>query len=298
MNQLSFFDEPRIDPLKSAKEVLALGEHLQPYARVLMFSGGRDSLATYEVCKALGYPIDAILYINTQTGLPETTEYVRNFAMSTGLPFVEADAGSVYEDYVLRKGFFGVGTGYNSAHSFAFHTLKRSPLKAALSYHFRHGKRGRKIVLINGARTAESLNRETNMRGQYVKCDGTKKDGSPGSSNYWVSPLLDWSDDDRATFLTEQKSIINPVSQAICRSGECMCGTTQGAMARIEAAAYSPEWGRWLDDLEFRVRQKHGWGWGESMPKRSQPPVEDKRQCSLFEDDSPLCSQCRKEAIA
>jgi 3'-phosphoadenosine 5'-phosphosulfate sulfotransferase (PAPS reductase)/FAD synthetase len=233
--------ESRLDPIESAKAVLEQAESLNPYAKVLMFSGGKDSQAAYEMCQILGVKLDAILHVNTGCGLPETTEYVREFVETTGLHYIEADSGAAYENYVRRKGFFGVGTGRNSAHSFAFHVCKRTAYKRELA-NFRDRKRGRNILLINGARLSESDNRDSNMRGKYIKSD-SYKNGKPASPNYWVSPLLDWSDADRSTFLAEQKCPINPVSKAICRSGECMCGTTQGSMARLEASAYSPRWG-------------------------------------------------------
>lgn len=294
MSQLSLFTPQKLDPIASARQIFEQAQALKAYANVLMYSGGKDSQATYEICQVLGIRIDAIVHVNTRTGIPETTEYVRQFVESTGLPYIEADSGDAYENYVRRKGFFGVGTGMNSAHSFAFHVCKRGAYTRELA-NFRERKRGRKILMINGARIAESANRDANMRGRAIKCDRYTK-GKPSSPNWWVSPLLAWTDEDRTTFLKEQKSPINPVSQAICRSGECMCGTTQGDLARVEASAYSPRWGGWIDRLEQEVKLIHGWGWGEQMPK----PVADKKcsgQMSIFEDASPMCAGCRKLEI-
>lgn len=291
------------DPLKSAKEILKAGDKIEPFARVLMFSGGKDSQATYEVCRILGVKLDAIVHVRTGCGLPETTEYVRSFAESVGVPYIEADSGNKYEEYVRRKGFFGVGTGPMSAHSFAFHVVKRDAYVAALA-NLRGRKRGRKIIMINGARVAESENRDENMAGKYIKCDRTKE-GKPASPNWWVSPLLDWSNEDRNVFLKEQKCPINPVSQALCRSGECLCGTTQGLQARVEASAYNPEFGKWLDGLDEYAKKRFGFGWGESMPvpagaaeRKEKARLEKQGQLklSLFQDDSPMCSSCRVSA--
>lgn len=112
--------------LESSKEILeaAISMH-QPYAKVLMFSGGGDSMTAYQVCKVLGIEIDYLLHVNTRTGIAETTDFVRQFCEAEGVRYIEADAGMAYEDYVLRKGFFGVGTGKMSAHSFAYHVLKQ-----------------------------------------------------------------------------------------------------------------------------------------------------------------------------
>lgn len=294
-----------IDPIESAKQVLEMAEPLEPFARVLMFSGGKDSQAVFEVCRILNYPLDAILHVRTGCGLPDTTEYVRQFAESTGIRYIEADSGNQYESRVKRKGFYGVGTGMQSAHSFAFRELKRTAYRRSLS-ELRERKQGRKILMINGARLAESNNRDSNMRGKYIKSDQIRND-QPASPNWWVSPLLDWSDCDRTAFLQEQKCPINPASKALCRSGECMCGTTQGLQARVEASAYNPEWGKWLDGLDEYAKQKFGFGWGESMPvpEGAEERKEHKRleamgqmRIELFLDDSPMCSQCRAETAA
>lgn len=290
------------DPIQAAKQVLEQADAMNPYMRVLMFSGGKDSQATFEVCKILGVQLDAIVHVVTGCGLPETTEYVRQFAESTGIRYVEADSGDQYEQRVKRKGFYGVGTGMQSAHSFAFRELKRDAYVHALA-ELRERKRGRQIFMINGARVAESANRDVVMRGKYIKCDRMQA-GQPASPNWWVSPLLDWTDTDRTTFLREQKCPINPVSQALCRSAECLCGTTQGMQARAEASAYNPEWGKWLDGLDEHAKQRFGFGWGKPMPvtpgqqeRKFQKHLEAKGQLRLpFADDSPMCSQCRAES--
>ena len=291
------------NPIQKAQQILEQADALEPYMRVLMFSGGKDSQATFEVCRILGINLDAIVHVVTGCGLPETTEYVRQFAESTGIPYVEADSGDRYEQYVRRKGFFGVGTGAMSAHSFAFHVCKHRAYTHALA-ELRERRRGRKIIMINGARVAESENRDENMAGKYIKCDRYRSD-KPASPNWWVSPLLDWTNEDRTTFLKEQKCPINPVSQALCRSGECLCGTTQGLATREEASAYSPQWGRWMDGLDEYAKQKFGFGWGETMPvpvgadeRKLHKGLEAKGQLRLplFADDSPMCSACRSGA--
>jgi hypothetical protein len=56
-------------------------------------------------------------------------------------------------------------------------------------------------------------------------------------------------------------------------------------LLKIEAAYFYPEWGKWLDDLERMVREKHHFGWGEQFPVRSNPA-----QLDLFQ---PLCEECK-----
>lgn len=248
----------------------------RPTHIVATVSGGRDSAAEVQFARELGIKIDLILHCRTGTGIRETTEYVIDYYGNLGPDFVMADAGDAYEEYVIRKGFFGIG---RSAHNFSYRVLKATPMRKAISRSIRQGKRDVRVLLLNGARALESNNRAKNLQ-------ETRRDpAAPG--NIWTNIIHDWSAEDRDRYLRLQNTPINPVAVQLCRSGECMCGTMQNARMRAEAAAVYPEWGGWLDDLERQVKVKHGWGWGETMPK-----VPDTRQAEMF---TPMCMGCARD---
>jgi 3'-phosphoadenosine 5'-phosphosulfate sulfotransferase (PAPS reductase)/FAD synthetase len=251
--------------LKSAVETFS------PTHIVSMVSGGKDSAASDQVARELGVKIDFVMHGNTRCGIPETSQFVRETYGKLG-DIVEADAGTSYEDYVLRKGFFGQGIG---AHGFAYRVLKATPFRKAISKCIRQGKRGVRILLLNGARKDESENRQKHL--QLWRRDPA----SPG--NIWVNLIHDWSQDDRDEYLNSRDTPINPVATALCRSGECMCGTMQSKAERIEAALLYPQWGRWLKALEQEALRLHGFGWGDPFPK-----PRDERQGDFF----PMCKDC------
>lgn len=239
-------------------------------------SGGRDSAAEVEFARELGLKIDFLLHCRTGTGIDETTDFVVDYYGSLGPDFVMADAGDAYEDYVMRKGFFGIG---RSAHNFSYRVLKATPMRKAISREIRQGKRDVRVLMLNGARALESDNRAKNLQ-------ETRRDpASPG--NLWANIIHDWSAEDRDRYLKLRKTPINPVAVQLCRSGECMCGTMQTKKMRAEAAAVYPDWGARLDDLERRARAKHGWGWGETMPRPTDP-----RQIEMFQ---PMCMGCARD---
>ena len=136
-----------------------------PYAVLVAVSGGDDSLTAYHLTKYLGIPIDGILHINTQTGIEETTIFVRNLADKENVSYFEGDAGTAYDEYILRKGFFGRGL---KAHSYAYHILKKTVITKVLAT-IRQRKRNRKILIINGARITESDNRAKNFAGRIYR---------------------------------------------------------------------------------------------------------------------------------
>lgn len=242
---------------------------------VSMVSGGKDSACSDAVARELGIKIDFVMHGNTGCGIPETSQFVRQTYGALG-SYVEANAGTAYEEYVLRKGFFGKGI---AAHGFAYRVLKATPFRKAISSEIRHGKRGVRVLLLNGARKDESENRRNNL--QVCRQDPA----APG--NIWCSLIYDWSQQDRDSYLDARNVPINPVAKQLCRSGECMCGTMQTEAERIEAALLYPTWGNWLTSLEAEARRLHGFGWGVPFPRTS------KNQPDLFQ---PMCSDCIRTA--
>ena len=262
------------DSARIAREAI---EQISPTHIVSMVSGGKDSAASHAVAQALGLKVDLIIHGNTRCGIPQTSKWVERQYGSGPVDFTVADAGTAYEDYALRKGFFGKGV---SAHAFAYRVLKAQPFRKTISHKIRQGKRGVRILLLNGARKDESENRRKNL--PVMRADPA------APNNVWVNLIHNWTQVDRDQFLEQHQVPINPVAKALCRSGECMCGTMQSKAERAEAAVLYPAWGNWLDGLEKEVRHLHGFGWGEPFPRRRV-----KGQADLFQ---PMCKDCLNAA--
>ena len=251
----------------SADFVRRIQAEYQPTHIVAMVSGGRDSALAERVAREIGVPVNLILHGRTRTGIPETTQHVVDHYGAIGPDFAIADAGDAYERYVMRKGFFGKG---RTAHNYAYRILKADPFRAAISRLIRQRRRGVRVMLLNGARRAESGNRRVNL--QQTRLD---------KGNLWVNICHEWRSDERDAYLDNREVPINPVAKALCRSGECMCGTMQTDAERVEASAIYPAWGAWLDDLERVAKRKHGWGWGDTGPEYRDPD-----QIEMFQ---PMC---------
>lgn len=263
---------------ESAEIVRRAVDQFNPTHIVSMVSGGKDSAASDQVARELGIKIDLVVHGNTRCGIPETSQFVRDHYGKLDSDFIEADAGTAYEDYVLRKGFFGMGLG---AHAFAYRVLKAQPFRKAISKAIRQGKRGVRILLLNGARQDESENRKKHLQ------EWRQDPAAPG--NIWTSLIHGWSQDERDQYLKSRGTPINPVAEQLCRSGECMCGTMQTKAERAEASALYPEWGRWLDSLEAEAVERHGFGWGDQFPR-----ARITGQGDLFQ---PMCVGCARRAV-
>jgi len=263
----------------------AAAEH-QPAATVVMLSGGDDSLTTLFLAIELGINIDYIIHGNTGTGLPEATDFVRGVAKSTGIPYAEADATGVFEKYVMRKGFIGRG---RQAHPIAYHLLKATGFRKAISRNLRKGKRNYKVLCLNGVRIEESANRADNYAADVTRSDPASK------NDVWLNLIHYWTQEQCLAYLEGIGVKRSPVSKCLGRSGECMCGTMQGTVDRMAAAKFNPEWGRWIDKLESKVTRKFPWGWSEPVPKSWN--MEKNGQGNLFTGYAPqfipACSGCK-----
>ena len=108
--------------------------------------------------------------------------------------------------------------------------------------------------------------------------------------NIWVNIINEFSNTDVKEYLSGNNIKRNPVSVALCKSGECMCGTMQSHEMRAEAGSFDPCWKNWINNLEKEVMKKHPWKWGEQINKYHLQ--EKKGQLNLFQ---PMCENCITE---
>lgn len=272
--------------LKRSQEIInqAIADY-KPYAIVMMFLGGHDSLAAYHVAKALNVPITHFMHGITGTGIEDTTIFARRVGEQSGLRYIEANAGDMFESYVLRKGFFGIG---EVAHEFAYHVLKHQHFRRELSRHIRHKKRNRNILLLNGARHQESDRRKWVKHQPIRVADDIK-------SNIWVNVINDWSSIERNDFVADYER--NPVYDILHRSGECLCGTMQYPYqeTRKEVSFWFQKWGKWLDDLEQKACDNHGfcWKWGEDLPPGLKAQKAREKQIANGQTELPFLPMCQ-----
>lgn len=217
-----------------------------------LFSGGDDSLTvTHFAALELGALLDGVVHINTGIGIPETRAFVDTACERFGWKLLEykaVDSGQVYEDIVMQNGFPGP-----SQHMKMFIRLKQRALQA-LSRDFTGGN----TLLISGVRQQESAKR---MKLKHA----VQKEKE--SRRVWCAPFFYWSNDQVSEYRAMLDLPKNPAKEYLCMSGECLCGAfaSKGELTQIET--FFPETGRYLRDLESRVRAAgFPWGWDEEPP--------------------------------
>jgi len=292
--QKDFFREPHVlsmpnethgmdDLLRESRDIVqrAIIDY-QPYAVCLMLSGGDDSITALKVALMLGVRIDYIIHGVTGTGLKDVRKYIHSVSQLTGIKLIEADAGTAFEDYVKRKGFFGVGS---TAHSFSYHILKVNPFDRAISKYIRRNKPGRKILLLNGVRVEESENRADNYGDNpYRELRG----------NIWVN-IIHWFTKNNCLELLEAENFPrSPVAIHLGRSSECNCGTMQNEASRIACANYDPEWGEWMMAIRKYCIAKFGWDISQNPNKKTMQEM--KVEIDKIDAFMPMCVGCKAQS--
>lgn len=235
-----------------------------PFAGVFAcYSGGDDSLVSTHIAMQ-AVPDATVLHINTGIGIEATREHVRSVAADAGWRFIEERTPESYDDIVIEHGFPGPGQ-----HGKMYVLLKQRAIDAVV----RTAKRERRdrVLFIAGIRRGESKRR----------AEAPEHHREPGRSRVWASPLANWTKDDVLAYIAKHDLPRNPVSRALCMSGECLCGSfaKPGELAEIESVC--PATARRIRDLEARVRAAgHAWGWEDSPARSKGTP------------GGPLCSGC------
>ncbi len=256
----------------------------QPYAVGLMLSGGDDSITALHAALMLGVRIDFIMHGVTGTGLKDVRKFVHETAEKTGIKLYEANAGTAFEDYVNRKGFFGVG---DIAHKYSYHILKAGPFRTAISKYIRKKQLNRRLILLNGVRVEESDTRADNYGDNPYRDDAF--------NNLWVNIIHWWTKKDCLELLTGGGIVRNPVSLHLGRSGECNCGTMQNETSRMLCAEYDKEWGVWMHDLRRHIISRFGWDINQNPNKKI--IAEMKAATDKLSNDMPMCVGCKSRGV-
>lgn len=268
--------------LDKASEILNLAvDKYQPKKIFALLSGGHDSLtATAAAYAILEEEINGVIHIDTGIGIPETQQFVIDVCRDNNWPLTiyraaentKADGSPdpmIYDDIVIKNGFPGP-----AAHRIMYAKLKQRQIRRAVREH--KEKFSDKIMFISGVRLAESTRRMGNVK--EVHQDGAQ---------IWVSPMLEFGDNDQARLMKEWAIPRNPVKDKLCMSGECLCGAfaQKGELAEIKI--WYPQVAQRIEDLQIKVAAAgHVGSWEENKPKRAKgnPATDNLMMCIKCED--------------
>lgn len=255
-----------------------LGEALTTYPETVgvywLSSGGNDSAIVGHVLRGR---YDAVLHVNTGTGIPQTTQYVRDVAAAWGDTLHELYPGHRYEDLVLGKVIASTGPNAGrrpiwkgfpgpAGHKVMYRQLKNQPLMAfrrfVLGDQTRLPRKDRKKVMyLGGMRWGETERRFRNAEAI-----------DPEGSIVWVSPLVHWTDAHMREYRARHRCQLdhehaehrlchdgalplNEVTEHLHMSGECLCGAYAKPGELDEIDFFYPQVAARLRALEAQAEQ-------------------------------------------
>jgi 3'-phosphoadenosine 5'-phosphosulfate sulfotransferase (PAPS reductase)/FAD synthetase len=246
------------------ERVLAMAEEQYgPFvARVCLFSGGNDSLATAHRARD---HYDELVFIDTGTAVPGVRDFVVEAADWIGKPLRIYDAGDEYKRMVLGSpethalipeaqdlaakhngdieaalrdlciargvkldlpmGFPGPGM-----HGRCYNRLKERQIERFLREVKDGHPRSARVLFITGVRRAESQRRSK-------RAPVTKK-----GAQVFANPLIEWTTPDLHAYRAANKLPESDVAALLHRSGECNCGAYATPGEREELRSIFPKW--------------------------------------------------------
>ncbi|OYT31912.1 MAG: hypothetical protein B6U94_01455 [Thermofilum sp. ex4484_79] len=229
LNRLRYLERDAIDFIREISKKYNL-------PKVVSFSGGKDSLVTYLlVKKALG-KVD-ILFNDTGLELPETVNFVKEFAEKEDINLIYASAGDNF--------WYGVNIMGPPARDFRWccKVAKLSPISLAVKENFPNG-----ALNFVGQRKYESLSRALSprvWRNRWI------------SNIIAASPINNWIFLEVWLYLLWKKERINPLYyKGFDRLGCWLCPASQlGEFEEIKGK-YPFLWKRWERLLHDFAREK------------------------------------------
>ncbi|WP_406730931.1 hypothetical protein [Streptomyces sp. NBC_01794] len=246
-----------------------------------LFSGGNDSVVLMHLMRQR---YDAMLHVNTGTGIPFTTQHAYEVAEAWAKQHNELRPRNSYRDLVLGKviASTGVNAGKRAVwkgfpgpagHKVMYRHLKDEPLMR-----FRRGVVGnegrtKKIIYLGGMRWGETERRFRNA--EAIDPDG---------AIIWVSPLVHWTDAHMREYraqnrchklhkhaphrmCTDDALPLNEVTEHLHMSGECLCGAFAKPGELDEIEFFYPE-----TAAKFRALEREAEAAGIAACKWGQKP--------------------------
>lgn len=244
-----------------------------------LFSGGNDSVVSTHKAHS-EYDIDYTVYLDTNTGLQENKDHVKETCDKFGWDLLIAQSPMTLKEFALgSETREPLGFPSPSMHSWAYRYFKERQI-AAIASHVNDNPR-----FYSGVRAHESNRRMQNV-------DGARREAERW---VWISPIHDWRDSAVDAYREEHDLPTNPVAEKIGRSGDCFCGAFSNRTADfVELEAHYPGHAEWIKELEKDVQEELGtdekycyWGFGNMSENELRSMMAQNDDAQMH-----LCSSC------
>lgn len=279
------------EQVEDAERILTEARRLwTPHKSFVLFSGGNDSLVLLHLAKVYGWAPDGVIHVNTGTGVPETTEFVRQTCADWGMELHELHPPKSYEEVFIEEAVID-GLPGPGMHRIAYARLKERALERFTTG--QKAKRRDKIMLLTGIRRDESVKR--------MGYDSTVIDRR--WCRVWVNPIFYMTRTEMDAYRGLYGLPKNPVSENLHISGECLCGCFARPDELEEIRFFYPEVARRIEGWQAQAAEK-GLTYCEWGQRRKASKEDDGgrlcgtcvgRQMALEEADLPPCESLEDE---
>ncbi|MHA1769590.1 MAG: phosphoadenosine phosphosulfate reductase domain-containing protein [Candidatus Thorarchaeota archaeon] len=212
---------------------------------VVGFSGGKDSLVTYLVVERALNQSPPLFFMNTGLELPETVQFIKDFAKSRGVDIIGEDAGDRFWESIDSFG--------PPARDFRWccKILKLGPAATAIAE-----KMGGAVLSFMGQRKLESFQRSIEPR-------VTENPWVPGQQS--ANPIQNWNALEVWLYTFREKSKFNPLyNRGYHRMGCYLCPASPLAELKSLEETHPSLYARWVEKLrEWRKRLGFPEEWSE-----------------------------------
>jgi len=211
--------------------------------KIVLFSGGKDSLATLSLCREHYGNLEAV-YVDTSAGFfEETVAYVKMICERLNVPVAVLKPSDFFE-LVSKWGFPSVKARWCCAE------LKLKPLKKYIEA-IREAK-----VLFTGLRASESSKRRMWFEERVRKGHNPAIYYHPLFKCFSIAPIWDWSDRQVEHYLSSKKLPVNPAYRDNVHSLACPCVVFK-TVKQIEAMRVKkPDLFNKFKELELKLKNK------------------------------------------
>lgn len=241
---------PEVDLETRIERSLKMIDHIvnihEPSHVFALVSGGHDSIVNAHVTSR--HPaFSGVAHINTQTGIRQTTEYVKRVCNDQDWNYVELvpDVGEekdkTYEEMVRELGF----PHGPKSHNRMYYYLKERPVARLVREHKTHWFD--RIGLSTGVRKSESNRRMQSSISVPMRRNGAR---------LWINPILYWSKAETSAYIEHVGLPRNEVVDTIHKSGECLCGALANPNELEEIEFWYPEAAAPIRELERELEEK------------------------------------------
>lgn len=211
--------------------------------------------------------IDGVLFIDTTCGVQATQDYVERTVRSMGLTLYIASPPVSFAEIVRERGFFGPDD-----HPYAYRLLKKSAIREfKKDWLTPRGKDT--LTFFTGMRSSESGRRMAHGAKDRLE-----------ERIWWVNPIRHFSSEEKWDYIRERGLPVNPVSEALGKSGECNCGcfaygpVDKEILRELDSALIED-----IEALEAELKAKghRQWQWGRGGGKQTSCACVEQEELAL-----------------